>query len=632
MMDLEKTENVGKDENPCWIFHEITPKYKNREAMQGEFFAANTDLESLIREAIQNSLDAKLDKNSPSPVEIRINYSKATCNVDKYFKDAWVHFDAEDNGLRKPLPNMEESSFIAIEDFNTTGLTGEINQYFEKPGTANSFYHFFRAEGQSGKENCDIGRWGVGKYAFPKNSLIKSFFALTVRADDGNKYLAGQSILKSHLIGEKPYTPDGWFGHCNKNDLLLPIIDNNYIEDFVADFGITRNDEPGLSVVVPFVHDYSNEDIINGIIKNFYHAVVTRKLIIKVNVVDVPSLEINRDSILEIAQKYCCDKETIDAVSLAYWSQNYKDDEFYELLPSTQGRSELKWHGEMIPADMRENILNDLSTGKRLVIKVPIVIKPIEGDNIPSFFNVFMEKINEHSSPPIFFREGIWIPDACRSLINGYLALVVIEESNVARMLGDSENPSHRSWLYNTEGFRDKYKYNSAHISFVTSSVNQIIRFISGEDKKLDKDFLSDVFFIEDPEDKGKGEKSNKKKGRKKEVLPVPGFPKRLNRYSLKKLKNGFQVIHGEEEFQAPFIINLKIYYDTIRGKKKYNECDFRVDKGIEVNNNGVSFITRKGNTLKFKVNKPDFYLSAKGFDTQRDLRIDINAQEVKDA
>ena len=632
-MDLENTGNVYEYEKPSWIFHEITPKYKNREAMQGEFFAANTDLESLIREAVQNSLDAKVDKNSPNPVEIRINFSKAAaCIIDKYFKDAWSHFEADSNGLRKPLPNIEEFPYITIEDFNTTGLTGAIDQFFEKSGTDNSFYHFFRAEGQSGKENRDIGRWGVGKYAFPKNSLIKSFFALTVRIDDNCKYLAGQSVLKSHLIDNTPYTPDGWFGHCNEDDLLLPISNNKYIENFISDFGITRNNEPGLSVVVPFVQNYTDTDIINGIIKNFYYAVVNKKLIIKVNLAELPPLEINENSILDIASKYCSDKETIDAVSLAYWGQSCQDDDFYELLPSTEGRSELKWHGEMIPAEMRKNILNTLSKSGKIAVRVPMVIKPASDDNIESFFKVFMQKKNEYSNPPIFFREGIWIPDACRSSISGYLALVVIEETGVAKMLGDSENPSHRSWLYNTEGFRDKYKYNSMHISFVTSSVNQIVKFISDEDKNLDRDFLSDVFFIEDPEDKGEGEKPNRKKGRKKENLPIPQLPKKPSRYSFKKLKNGFQVIPGERKFTEPFIINLKIYYDTIRGAKKYNKCDFRVDRDIEVNNNGVSFLKRKGNILKFKVNKPDFYLSAKGFDTQRDLRIDINAQEIKDA
>ena len=103
-------------ENITWHFSKVAPSRKNREAMQGEFFAANKNItSSLIREAIQNSLDARLNNGDSTshgngcskrpPIKIRVFFSGdqsalAWNNVRPFFSDAWGHYNAEDNGLR----------------------------------------------------------------------------------------------------------------------------------------------------------------------------------------------------------------------------------------------------------------------------------------------------------------------------------------------------------------------------------------------------------------------------------------------------------------------------------------------------------------------------------------------------
>ena len=223
-----------------WHFSKVNPRFKNREATQGEFFANDTELRAFVREAVQNSLDARRPGfNGPVSIRIFVSGDKSSLSPEtskRYFKGGWDHFQAEGNGLREVPGRDEPCRFITYEDSGTTGLTGDIDQYHEVADVRNPFYYFFRAEGQSNKLETGRGRWGLGKFVFPRSSRIRTFFAVTVRHDDGQRLLVGQSILRSHHVESKSYTPDGWFGEKpDKNEASLPVSDQDFIEQFEED-------------------------------------------------------------------------------------------------------------------------------------------------------------------------------------------------------------------------------------------------------------------------------------------------------------------------------------------------------------------------------------------------------------
>ena len=94
-----------------WKFVVKARNQKSREAMQGEFFANSSiddETHALIREAIQNSLDARIkDNNKPKPVRVRFGLSgdkPATKETMAGYitKNAWQHFHANNNGLLNP--------------------------------------------------------------------------------------------------------------------------------------------------------------------------------------------------------------------------------------------------------------------------------------------------------------------------------------------------------------------------------------------------------------------------------------------------------------------------------------------------------------------------------------------------
>jgi hypothetical protein len=130
--------------------------------------------------------------------------------VGEYFDGIWGHLNARGNGLSHPPSSSDVCPFIVFEDFGTIGLQGDVEQYYPIEGKRNPFYYFVRAEGRSDKGEHERGRWGVGKFVFPRSSRGNTVMCATVRSDDGRRLLIGQTVLKTHSLDGKHYTPDGF--------------------------------------------------------------------------------------------------------------------------------------------------------------------------------------------------------------------------------------------------------------------------------------------------------------------------------------------------------------------------------------------------------------------------------------
>jgi hypothetical protein len=115
-----------------WHFNETRPCDKAREPIQGEFFAADAISdpgEALVREGIQNSLDAR---RNGEKVRVRIRVSGQNAAVPRkavapYLDGLECHLRAPGNGGRDIADNEEVCCFLVFEDFRTTGLVGDAS-------------------------------------------------------------------------------------------------------------------------------------------------------------------------------------------------------------------------------------------------------------------------------------------------------------------------------------------------------------------------------------------------------------------------------------------------------------------------------------------------------------------------
>ena len=142
------------NETPKWYFKELESDDTRRESVSNEFFKS-TRLEAIVREAIQNSLDAR---SGNAPVHVRIYYSGGQAAIPRKdyaakFRGSEVdqHYAHQKNGLVSPPAESEECEFLTIEDFNTTGLTGDVSmrpteEELENDRVKGNYYNYFFSE------------------------------------------------------------------------------------------------------------------------------------------------------------------------------------------------------------------------------------------------------------------------------------------------------------------------------------------------------------------------------------------------------------------------------------------------------------------------------------------------------
>jgi len=95
-----------------------------------EFFKTQDLADALVRESIQNSLDARIPR-SRAPVRVRFRFAAGPHAlhpdaVREYFGGLEPHLLAVAKTIHTLLPRRDEAMpYLLIEDFGTRGLTGD---------------------------------------------------------------------------------------------------------------------------------------------------------------------------------------------------------------------------------------------------------------------------------------------------------------------------------------------------------------------------------------------------------------------------------------------------------------------------------------------------------------------------
>src|SRR5438094_35679 len=109
---------------PSWHFRSMEPGEVHVDPVHDEFFKAQDLADALVRESIQNSLDAKATR-SRSPVRVRFRFAAGAHAlpaeaVGEYFGGLGAHLHAVAKSIHTILPRDDESvPYLLIEDFGT---------------------------------------------------------------------------------------------------------------------------------------------------------------------------------------------------------------------------------------------------------------------------------------------------------------------------------------------------------------------------------------------------------------------------------------------------------------------------------------------------------------------------------
>lgn len=635
-----------------WYFRPKQPGEQNREPIHSEFFASDAISEpgkALVREGIQNSLDASLRNGSPVMVRIYLSGTERQIPPDMhsvFFNGSWPHFNAERNGLEaSSRPSADDPCpFIVFEDMNTEGLTGDLTEPFQPdPGIENHFYHFFRAEGQSDKGASKRGSWGVGKTVFLRSSRLSSVIGLTVREDDGQRILMGKSVLRSHRVDDLNYQ-DGYLGVPPESEgVVLPIKDDATLDQFCEIFGIERGSkETGLSLMIPWYdQEITEHEIIRSVLKDYFYPILDGQLEV---IIETPSYEalLGKNTLLEqveeLGEEFSADLSPL--IQLAQWAQAVVDEERIVLNEPTGVRA-WKWSSAIVPAGAMDQMRESLDKGDRLAVRVPVSVKPKSGDPRATYFDMYFERsFDDERGRPTFIREGIIIAEVKSSRSRGVRAIVVASDEAIAEFLRDAENPSHTDW--NHSRLKDKYRYGfRSDLDFVKNCVYELVRIVSTEEREEDKKLLADVFSIPAPPDDEAPEprpdpKPTPEPGDGPDDPPQPPPPPQKKRFHLSRRAGGFSVTKGDDDAAVPESIVIRAAYDIRRGNpiKRYNPADFNLNKApirLEPDPTGLDITEIADNRIVAKVTARDFSIHVIGFDPKRQLFVKVTATGADD-
>jgi hypothetical protein len=633
----------------AWHFVDHRPGMRTRNPLQGEFFASEAiegPAEALVREGIQNALDARQRRDDGTPVglaRVRIFLSGRAAAIPSermafYTDGLWPHLHAPRNGLKEPPQETEPCEFLTFEDFGTTGLTGNTEQWDPLPDQKNAFYYFFRAEGITDKTEGRGGSWGVGKYVFPRSSRANAILALTVRSDDGRQLVMGSITLKPRRVGDTPFTPDGWFGlHAGAEEPIAPSDSRELADRLTRDFQLARRGEPGLSIVVPWLdREFTFVSILDAVVRGWFLAILGNRLEVELA---TPDQEITLNATTLPSHLHRCseqcreDMEPMLAMAKAYVNELSSGRKPVQLDPP-DSESHPEWSSQMLPEEVRTGLNRELDAGHPVIVRVPLAVRFRDKRRATSHFDLVLQKDEDAGAPRVtFIRNDILIPEVRHARPRGVRALLVADHADLANLLRDAEHPAHTHWSKDTSNFKQKYQWGPSYLSFVQNSADKLVTLLRAGETDEAPRLLVDLFSIpHPPEDDEDSQRARRRKKKSSRPSPGPGpIRRRPLACRVSEVAGGFTISRGEDGAPTPKKIRVRVAYDC-EGTNPFNawhKADFRLDDGIITieDSRGLSVKSADGNVMLLDVSDPDFYIRVKGFDTNRDLIVKVDAE-----
>lgn len=623
--------------NPQWHFNQRRPCDRMRDSANDAFFTAESleNLsEALVREGIQNSLDAaRRGEAGERDVRVRICFvpnasNEARAYLTTLFDPAKLHFERGVGTIRFDNLFSSTCGYLVFEDSGTKGLTGDVNEWRLERAEQNAFFSFFRAEGRSSKSGENLGRWGIGKQVFPTASRLHAMLGLTVRADTPAKVLMGSAVVRSHSIQGLDYQPDGWFGCRNSPDeQVMPVTDDAFISRFAQTFGLKRENTPGLSVIVPVIDErLTVDDLRRGIVRSFFWPILSGELVVEL---EGPSGAWRIDAESLPANRALLPPTEAAVVEFAAWASVAKPGEIVSLPKDAASRPDWRATIEaLLPEAKLAEIRTRLETNQRVGVRIPVRVRPKEEgrEEKNSFFTVFIAPCRDAGHKPIFLRDGIVITDVRCPLMSGNRSLVVVDDPPLAGLLGDAEGVNHTQWQKDSPKFHNRYVYGPDTIKFVSRSVFEILQRLHAAEKKGDPTLLVDLFFLPNDELPTPGPGPKPPPGPPPPPPPAPPPPPQPRKFDVRRVDGGFLLGPGKVPLTAfPVRVRIDAGYAVRRGDaiSRWANDDFvftRQPLRQEPKPNGVVVTREDGNSIEVEIRKADFEFGITGFDKRRDL------------
>ena len=418
--------------NWSWIWPNVgaTPIH---EGLDSEMFD-RTDYpysETFVREAIQNSLDARLHQDRP----VRMNFTFHSDGIGP--RRAFLE-QVMDHRRKAGLEIPHEWSnghvrWLVVEDFNSIGLGGSLSNRIS------DFWNFWLNFGLSNKDGSGRGGRGIGRVTFLIASRLQCVIGYTRRASDGSTAACGMSVLKAQTYGEDLKSTHAYLAEEERGNIYSLHDSPEFLDCTRSAFAFTGHEgehDTGLGLAILYPHSELQADgILAAAIENFAPAVMNGTLVLNVD-----GRVLDSDSIDEIAIEVA---ENLNHEGIRADATRYLGLVRHALTEAVPHKISLPKLGPNALEELRQTsdigaLQRRVSDGRDVVLEIAF---PLERNGVTS--DVYMRSAigPAASARPVdrLFREGMSLPDV-RAGSPGELDLVtLVPEGELATYLNFCE-------------------------------------------------------------------------------------------------------------------------------------------------------------------------------------------------
>lgn len=214
-------------------------------------------IDLMVRESIQNSLDATLQNQ----IETKVDFS-----VGKFESEQLsVHFEEIQDILNTKY--LGSNTFISVSDKNTSGLTGDFRTTDSDTLNKSNFQKLVFGIGKNQEKDGAGGSWGLGKTSYFRMGVGIVIYYTRVKLEIGYEERLIVSLIESPKNDNRLLPQSGrgiaWWGEFSEedSDIIYPITNSNKIRKILDIFGLQQytDDETGTLIIVPYIKENVNE-------------------------------------------------------------------------------------------------------------------------------------------------------------------------------------------------------------------------------------------------------------------------------------------------------------------------------------------------------------------------------------
>lgn len=640
--------------NPCagtWGYIRPGLGRTGRSLSENNFAKERRDwLSILLREIFQNALDAK--SASANCVEVTLKNKELSEQAASFISGLipashLERYNASVPHLQQALP-APVTSCLVVEDFGTSGLTGDLDNP-ELDGTGQNWNAFWFREGEGGKEHgSGNGGAGQGKITYFSTSGIRTIFGYTVRQDHMDEALFGaSSFLRDYEYEAHKWKRDAYWGAwagTSPDERVAPLQIGDTIVKFRQYLGLQRTPEhSGLSLIIPSAKAIDIDQAIRITIAEFFVPIYRGDLIVTID-----DIRIERTSIVALADSYLTDVQARGLHTcttkgyrkfLEQAIDRSKNDDVFvaKVVTAANQLTEANFDEDALKT-MREAYQNEVA----IAVRFPVMVKPRSGPAITCHFDVHLLCPFDLDQPEqAVIRRDLLIgeePVGGGKLRQRVRGLTLIKDRELSKLLLSAEEATHLRWNTKLPRLSEYYKAGETVVAIVRNAMVKFLDVLTEGDQKRDFRLLAKYFSAPGgtPIAQTKGKKTPDGKHPKVPGDIPPPKPKLL---AIDPLADGCRIRPAKadalQSAKLPLRVTAEFAYEGLDKDafSEYDPLDFDLrDATFSIKGSGYSIVEKTLNELIFLIENPDFVMTIGGFDQNLRLRMRLNYKEAQDA